>query len=232
MHLGHVTCAVLLGLAVYVQADSSAEVHVVSGGNCGPDVLKRKGVDISTYRPKISFDPKRVETIPKKPVVPGCFRLIARNATLNVPVTQLTSEVEMRISSNADPSKPVLQCKKKSPKCGCGERDACTYCDFCKNVKKFIGDATVNNKELNVDSVKPTCDCDVPPGTYTIDVEVCTPDEKELGQNLPTEVLNYVADDKSFSLFTTIYIYNFRFNSLSNSDSSPAAKKSLADEKG
>jgi len=204
-----------------------ADVQVVSSGYCSNAILKKKGVDPSKYVNKIFFDPKSIETIPKKPTVPGCFRLVAKNVTLKAPMTQSTAEFEIRLAGDADPSKPVLQCKKKQPKCGCGEKDTCMYCDFCKNFKKFVKDGKVNNKEIDVDQAPNTCDCNVPADTYNIDVEVCTPDEQELGENVPTEVLNNVADGNAFSLFTTLYIYDFRFNSLSTSDKSPAAAAAL-----
>jgi len=222
MHSGHVTRVVLLALAIYVcnvQADQ-ADVHIVTSGYCSKSVLQKRGVDTNTYKPQVIFDPKQVRLSPNKPTIPGCFRVIAKNVTLLTRVSQVTGEFEMRLSGDADPNKPILQCKKKQPKCGCGERDTCMYCDFCKNFKKFV-------KNTNV-AVAPTgCDCNIAAGQYTIDAEVCTPDEKELSQNLPMEVLDRVSDGKSFSLFTTLFIYNFRFNSLVNSDDSQAARNAL-----
>jgi len=214
----------------HVQADE-AEIQIVSSGYCSSEILKKKGVDPSKYKSKIIFDPKKIKTIPAKPTIPGCFRLIAQNVTLKEKMTQITAEFEMRVAGDADPSKPILQCKKRQPKCGCGEKDACMYCDFCKNFKKFVKDGTVNNKDINVDSAPGTCDCNVQMDTYDIDAEVCTPDEKELGENVPTEVINAVSDGTSFSLFTTLYIYDFRFNSLSSADNSPAASTALKSRK-
>jgi len=213
----------LFGFVIVCNAQEEADVHIVSSGYCSSEVLKRKGVDPSKYKSKVIFDPKQIRTIPAKPTVPGCFRLIANNVTIKEHVTQLTAEFEMRVAGDADPSKPILQCKKRQPKCGCGEKDTCMYCDFCKNFKKMVKDGTVNNKEIDVDNAKSTCDCDVPVDTYNIDAEVCTPDANELAENMPAEVLNYVTDGKDFSLFTTLYIYDFRFNSLANSDSQAAA---------
>jgi len=210
----------------YVQAEE-ADVKVVSAGYCSSEVLKKKGVDPSKYKSKISFDPKKIRTIPEKPTVPGCFRLIAHNVTLKEHVSQVTAEFEMRVAGSADPNKPMLQCKKRQPKCGCGEKDACMYCDFCRNFKKFVHEGKVNNKEINVDQGPTTCDCNVPSDTYSIDVEVCTPDDKEIGENVPTEVINAVSDGKAFSLFTTLFIYDFRFNSLANSDKGAAAANAL-----
>jgi len=230
MYLGQLTCAVLLALVVYVcnvQADE-ADVHVISSGYCSAALLRKKGVDPSKYKSKFIFDPKKITIKPKKPTIPGCFHLSASNVTLTESVTrQVTGEFEMRLSGDADPSKPCLQCKKRQPKCGCGEKDSCMYCDFCKNFKKLVHDGTINNKEIDVDSAPNSCDCNIPKGSYTIDVEVCTPDEKELGENVPTEVLDAVTDGNDFSISTVAYIYDFRFNSLAHSDNSQAAKDAL-----
>jgi len=229
MYLGHVICAVFLGLTLHicnVRADS-AEVKIVSSGYCSDTLLKKKGVDPSKYKSKVIFDPKKITTIPAKPVVPGCFRIIAKNVTITQKVTQVTGEFEMRIGGSADPNKPLLQCKKRQPKCGCGEKDTCMYCDFCKNFKKMVQEGKVNNKEIDVEHGPNSCECNIKADTYTIDAEVCTPDENELGENVPTEVLGYVSEGKDFSLFTTLYIYDFRFNSLANSDNSKAAKDAL-----
>jgi len=234
MHILEFGALVLLcGFACFighVKADE-ADVQIVSSGYCSNAVLKKKGVDPSKYVNKIIFDPKQIETIPKKPTVPGCFRLIAKNVTLKEQMVQATAEFEMRVSGDANPDKPILQCKKRQPKCGCGEKDACMYCDFCKNFKKLVQDGKVNNKEINVDQAPGTCDCNVPVDTYNIDVEVCTPEEKELEENVPSEVINAVADGNAFSLFTTLYIYDFRFNSLATSDKSPAAAAALKSRK-
>jgi len=213
-----------------VRADE-ADVKIVSSGYCSSEILKKKGVDPSKYKSKFIFDPKKIKTIPEKPTVPGCFRLVASNVTLKEHMTQVTAEFEMRIAGSADPSKPILQCKKRQPKCGCGDKDACMYCDFCKNFKKLVQEGKVNNKEINVDQAPSTCDCDIPSDTYSIDVEVCTPDEKELGENVPTEVIDSVTDGKDFSLFTTLYIYDFRFNSLASSDQGQAAAAALKSRK-
>jgi len=233
MYLTHLTSLVLVGLALYicdVSADEAA-VKIVSSGYCSNEILKRKGVDPSKYKMKIRFDAKSITTIPAKPIIPGCFRVVARNVTLLEKVSQVTGEFEMRVGGDANPNKPILQCKKRQPKCGCGEKDTCMYCDFCKNFKKMVQDGTVNNKEIDVDMAAGTCECNIPKDTYTIDAEVCTPEAEELGENVPTEVLNYVSDGKDFSLFTTLYIYDFRFNSLASSDSNQAAKDALKSRK-
>lgn len=233
MHSIHVSCVVLIGLAINicnVQADE-ADVQIVSSGYCSEEILRRKGVDPKKYKSKLIFDPKEIRTIPAKPTVPGCFRLVAKNVAILETVTQVTGEFEMRIGGNADPSKPVLQCKKRQPKCGCGEKDTCMYCDFCKNFKKMVKEGTINNKEID-EIVSPTsCDCNVPKSNYTIDVEVCTPDEQEMSENVPTEVASAVMDGNSFSLFTTLYVYNFRFNSIATSETSAAAATALRSRK-
>jgi hypothetical protein len=224
----------VLGFAILTcnaDSDDGAEVHIVSSGYCSKEVLRRKGVDVSKYVNKVIFDPKKIKTIPAKPTVPGCFRLIAQNVTIKEHMTQVTAEFEMRVSGDADPSKPILQCKKRQPKCGCGEKDTCMYCDFCKNFKKMVKDGTINNKEIDFNAAKGTCECNVPTDTYNIDAEVCTPDAGELAENVPAEVLNYVTDGKDFSLFTTLYIYDFRFNSLATSDNSQAATGALKSRK-
>jgi hypothetical protein len=233
MYFSQIISLLIVGLAIQfyeVQSDS-AEVKIVSSGYCSKEILKKKGVDPARYKSKFIFDPKKITTIPAKPIVPGCFRLIAKNVTLTERVTQVTGEFEMRVSGDANPNKPILQCKKRQPKCGCGEKDTCMYCDFCKNFKKMVQDGKVNNKEIDVDHAPSTCDCNIPSGGYTIDAEVCTPDEQELGENVPTEVLDFVSDGKDFSLFTTLYIYDFRFNSLAHSDSSAAARAALSSRK-
>jgi hypothetical protein len=233
MHSGSVISLLLLGLAyqfVDVRCDE-AEVKIVSSGYCSEALLKRRGVDPKKYQSKVIFDPKKITTIPAKPVVPGCFRVIAQNVTLKERVTQVTGEFEMRVSSDANPNKPILQCKKRQPKCGCGEKDTCMYCDFCKNFKKMVKDGKVNHKDIDVDHASTSCDCNIPADTYTIDAEVCTPDEKELGENVPTEVLDMVSDGNDFSLFTTLYIYDFRFNNLDSAANSQAAKDALKGRK-
>jgi len=232
MHLLEFVSLFVVAFIVCVVRGDEADVQIVSSGYCSNEILKSKGVDVNKFKNKIIFDPKKIKTIPAKPTVPGCFRLVARNVTLLDKLNQATAEFEMRVAGNADPSKPVLQCKKKQPKCGCGEKDTCMYCDFCKNFKKFVQEGKVNNKEINIDAAGPaTCNCNVQPDRYDIDVEVCTPDEDEMAQNLPTEVLDSVSEGRSFSLFTTLMIYDFRFNSLSNSDDSAAAKEALKKRK-
>lgn len=226
-------CLVLAALAlcmIEVKGEddgAEAEVKIVSSGYCSSEILKKKGVDPKKYKSKFIFDPKKITTIPAKPIVPGCFRLIAKNVKLLENVTQITGEFEMRVSGDANPNKPILQCKKRQPKCGCGEKDTCMYCDFCKNFKKMVQEGKVNNKTIDMSHAPTTCDCNIAPNTYNIDVEVCTPDDKELAENMPTEVLNYVSDGKDFSLFTTLYIYDFRFNSLATKDNSKAAKDAM-----
>jgi len=229
MNFGQISFLVLVGLAFYIcdVRGDEADVQIVSSGPCSSTILKKKGVDTSKYVQKIIFDPKKIRTKPEKPTIPGCFRLIASNVTILDRMNQLTGEFEMRVSGDADPSKPALQCKKRQPKCGCGEKDACMYCDMCKNFKELVHEGKVNNKEIDVDSAPNSCDCNIQKLTYDFDAEVCTPDEKELDENVPTEVVDAVSDGKSFSLFTTLYIYNFRFNSLANSDQGKAQKDAI-----
>jgi len=217
---------VLLGLAYAicnVRADS-AEVKVVSSGQCSSKILRDKGVDPSKFSQQVIFDPKKIKIVPERPTIPGCFRIVATNVTVKIPLRQLTGEFENRISGDANPNSPAMQCKKRSPKCGCGSKNACYYCDFCKNFKQLVHEGTVNNKDLDVDAVPNSCDCNIAATTYNFDVEVCTPDEKELDENVPSEVVNAVSDGKSFSLVTTMYGYNFRFNDLEDSGSSQAMK--------
>lgn len=230
MHIsefGGLLLVFILTFLTYDVRGDEADVQIVSSGYCSNAVLKKKGVDPSKYVNKIIFDAKKITTIPKKPTVPGCFRLIARNITITDPMVQATGEFEMRITGDGDQSKPVLQCKKRQPKCGCGEKDTCMYCDFCKNFKKLVKEGKVNGKDVNSEPGTNSCDCNVHKGSYDIDVEVCTPDEKELGENVPTEVINSVVDGKDFSLTTTLSIYNFRFNSLASADNSPAGAAAL-----
>jgi len=59
----------LCGLACIIgqiRGDEEADVQVVSSGYCSNAILKKKGVDPSKYVNKIIFDPKSIETIPKK----------------------------------------------------------------------------------------------------------------------------------------------------------------------
>jgi len=231
MHLGVIVAFTLAACLSFVYAQD-ADVKIVSAAPCSDKVLIAKGVDPAKYKQKVDFDPKNIRLRSKegsKVSVPGCFNISATNVGVRERLTQLTAEFEMRIEGEADPSKPVLQCKKRAPKCGCGEEDHCMYCDFCKNVKKFVQDGgEVNHRAVHISASQPTsCDCNVAIDTYAFDVEVCTPDEQELGQNVPTEVINAVSDGNAFSLFTIVYLYDFRFNSNSNGDHSQAAKSAL-----
>jgi len=229
MYSGKVISMVFLALAIYVcdvRADS-AEVTVVSSAPCSAAVLKRKGVsDPSQFKSKILIDPKKVILSPKKPTIPGCFHLKLKNATVTGLLKQVTVEFENRLSGNPDPSIPVLQCKKETSKCGCGEKGTCMYCDTCKNFKRLVKDGSINNKDIDMDHVPNSCDCNIPADTYNLDFEVCTPSEKEMGDNLPSEVINDVTDGKDFSLSTILYGYDFRYNSLGN-DGSQAAKDAI-----
>jgi len=225
----HLSALVVLGLACFVsysQADGDATFKAVTSGYCSKEFLKKSGVNPSKYEHKVRFDPKRVTTIPRKPKLPGCFRVVAHNVTFTKPLKQLTTEFEIRIANKNDPSIPTLKCKKKQPKCGCGEKDSCMYCDFCKNIKKFVKDAEINNKDIQLGD-KHGCNCDVPAGVYSIDVEVCTPDEETITENTPQEVLDNVSNNKDFPVFLTAKFYDFRYNSLSNSDSSSSAAAAL-----
>jgi len=191
-----------------------ANVNIVSSGYCSKYMLEKKGVKPENYKPALIFDPKSIRIEPKNPKIPGCFRIIADNVTLTDPKSQLTAEFEMRLSNNADPDKPCLQCKKRQPKCGCGEQNSCMYCDFCKNIRKFVKGAKINDKAYNPSSAPSQCGCNLNPGSYTVDAEVCTPDGDELNRDVPSEVIDNVSEGKSFPLFTTIYVYDFRYNSL------------------
>jgi len=221
---------VLLGLACSVYADS-AEVKIVSSGPCSRKILEKKGVDYSKYHTKVIFDPKKIKTIPEKPTIPGCFRLVATNVTILDKLPQLVGEFEMRISGDANPNSPAMKCGKRQPKCGCGEKDSCMYCDFCKNFKELVHSGTINNNHVDADAGPNSCDCNIQKNTYSFDVEVCTPDEKELDENVPSEVVDAVSDGKSFSLVTTMFVYDFRFNDLGNGASTQAGRDAIKGRK-
>jgi len=223
---------VLLAIAHIAFAENTANVEIISSGNCGAAILKKKGVDTRTYKPKVIFDPKNLRLNPAKPTVPGCFHLVANNVTFLEPMKQITAEFEMRIAGDADPNKPTLQCKQKTRNCGCGDNHSCMYCDFCKNIHRIVNGAVVNSKTVDVQSLHESCDCDIPDGAFQIDAEVCTPDASELGDNVPTEVLSFVSEGTSFSLFTTLYIYNFRYNALSGLGSNAEAALKARKAKG
>jgi len=232
MHSGIVS-VVLFVSAMYIDRIGATEVdfQIASSGYCSKEYLKLKGVNTTTYKNKVVFDPSTVTTHPKNLTIPGCFRLKADNVKLLGHVKQLTVEFEMRIGSSPDPSKPVLECKKKQPKCGCGEKDACMYCDASKNFKKLVVDGKVNNKDIDTDTLPSSCDTNVTAGNYNVDFEVCTPKEEEIAENMPAEVLNAVTstdgEKQKFSLVTAMYIYDFRYNSLANSKESDNAAKAL-----
>lgn len=68
---------------------------------------------MSKYRPKIRFNPDRVQLQPKNPIIPGCIKIKAEGVEVLQTVNNLVAEIEMRISGTPDPSNPTLPCSRK-----------------------------------------------------------------------------------------------------------------------
>jgi len=218
-----------------ISADTEAEVSIVTAGYCSREYLQSKGVDTNTFRQVMDFNTAKMSFVPAKPIIPGCMRVVANNVTIREQVNQITADFEMRISNDPDPNKPTLKCKQNDRPCGCGSgKHSCSYCDMCKNIEKAVKNANinVNSKKMNVNNFghNGNCNCNILPGTYDIDIEVCTPDENELANDMPQELQKYITNGAPFSLFTTMLIYNFRFN-VQNDNLGPQAIKAFEAKK-
>lgn len=69
---------------------------------------------------------------------------------------------------------------------------------MCKNIGKAVknSNVNVNNRRMNVNTFgkNGNCNCNLTPGLYDVDMEVCTPDAQELQEDMPQELTNYVKD--------------------------------------
>lgn len=74
---------------------------------------------------------------------------------------------------------------------------------MCKNIDKAVRTANVNvnNRKMNVNNFgkNGNCNCNILPGTYDIDIEVCTPDQDELAKDMPQELQKYITDGSPVS---------------------------------
>uniref|UniRef100_A0A914XJE3 AMP-dependent synthetase/ligase domain-containing protein n=1 Tax=Plectus sambesii TaxID=2011161 RepID=A0A914XJE3_9BILA len=207
-------CFLTVAGAVFVAAEDRAEVEIRASGACSPIYLSRKGIEVSKYRPKIRFNPDRVQLEPKNPIIPGCIKIKAEGVEVLQTVNNLVAEIEMRISGTPDPSNPTLPCSRKLDEktntCKCEKADnACVFCDFCKQLRNNSPTVTVNKHERKTifGAQNNVCECEpMEPGLYDIETEICTPDIADVRQHIPPELQNDILEKRPISMFITVYL--------------------------
>lgn len=198
-----------------------AKMSVKESGVCGPEMFSGYGMKFQLFRPSIIFDPNQVE-MPKEVPVPGCVKIKAKNVSIRKEIRELTAEFVMQIGSRPDPTRPAdLPCgrRKDSNYCGCEHHNnTCLFCDFCKQMKAQIDNFSVKDKTNPYKQIKvrkqgsDACECEViPPGTYELEAEVCTPETSEIYDAVPEDFKERLGSGRPLSMFTTIFLYDLPF---------------------
>lgn len=152
------------------------------------------------------------------------MNLTIRGVYMRRSVAKLTAEFEMRIGGSPNPRNPKLKsCGRKAPSCGCGRRNTCLFCDFCKALTRRVENrfvararlaaaATKSRRKAIIDSLREEeacmCAADTEPGYFDIETQICTPSREELEKELAADERNLLGDSDTISMFTTVYLYD------------------------